>query len=401
MVSIKNVQHRLVAKDPNHAHCFNQVMARQLSNGDIFAVFNEERYPYHHDSGRAVAIRSRDGGETWSEPQVVLDWSERTGNWDCGICELLDGTLLVNLTIRGFFKRGIKPEQPSWSSEPYTEEWGDWTWSHQMWGWLGTYVLKSTDGGSTWGEPIRVNVRPLKHGGCRVGCWQMPDGPILLGVYGRTSAYGYGEESQAEVTRSSLIRSDDGGENWEYYSTMAYDPGGIIEYEEPAVLRLKDGRMVCMMRTSVNPSWDEKNMALVISENDGFSWTRPKITNIWGYPAELTYLPDGRVLMVYGYRRAPYGERGCISEDGVTWDIKNEFVIREGGVPGAGTIQTPSWGTGLPSAFDYHNPGVFQHMGYPTVVALDSGKIVCLYHEFSEDPQPIQQIMCTTFEMAD
>jgi len=397
--SIKNVEHRLVAKDPNHAHCFNQVTARQLSNGEVFAVFNEERYPFHHDSGRTVFIRSRDDGETWTEPEIVLDWTAQTGNWDCGICELSDGTLLVNMTMCGFFKRGIKPEKPSWISEPVTEEWGDWTWDHFLRGWLGTYVVKSKDQGLTWSQPIPVNVRPLKHAGCRLGCWQMPDGPILMGVYGRIR--GYGEEGEYESTRSALIRSDDGGDNWEYFSTLAYDPAAIRDFEEPALLRLKDGRMVCMMRTHSNPSNDAKNMAIVVSEDNGFSWSAPKWTNIWGFPAELSYLPDGRVLMVYGYRRPPYGERGCTSEDGVTWDVKDEFVIREGGVPGASQSQLANPFTGNKAAIDYNNPGVYQHIGYPSLVVLDSGKILCLYHEWSDDPQPIHQIMSTTFEMAD
>ena len=99
----------------------------------------------------------------------MLDWTETTGNWDCGICELADGTLLVNFTITGFFKRGQKPTQPSWASRPWTEQWGDWTWAYKTQGWLGTYVVKSSDGGETWSQPVPVNVRPLKHGGCRLG----------------------------------------------------------------------------------------------------------------------------------------------------------------------------------------------------------------------------------------
>jgi hypothetical protein len=27
--------------------------------------------------------------------------------------------------------------------------------------------------------------------------------------------------------------------------------------------------------------------------------------------------------------------RGCVSEDGVVWDVANTFTIREGGVPSA------------------------------------------------------------------
>jgi hypothetical protein len=407
MATIKNVEHQVVAKDPTGAHCYNQVTARLLSNGEVFAVFNEERFPFHHDSGQTVCIRSNDEGNTWSQPKIVLPWTELTGNWDAGICELADGTLLVNLTMCGYFKRGIKPEQPSWSSEPFTEEWGDWTWDYRLRGWLGTFVLKSKDKGLTWSAPIPVNVRPLKHGGCRLGCWQMPNGSILMGVYGRIR--GYGEEGEYESTRSALIRSDDNGDNWEYYSTLAYDPASIVDFEEPALVRLNDGRLVCMLRTHVNPSGDAKNLAMVISEDDGFSWTPPKWTNIWGYPAELINLQDGRVLMVYGYRRPPYGVRGCISEDGLTWDVKNEFVIREGGVPGkpgtgkGGQATLLDLGTGRirKGGIDFYNPGIYQHIGYPTVVQVPSGAILCLYHEWSDDPQPIQQIMCTKFELAD
>ena len=218
-----------------------------------------------------------------------------------------------------------------WASTPFTDRWGDWTWAYKTQAWLGTYVVKSTDGGLTWSRPVAVNVRPLKHGGCRLGCWQMPSGSILMGLYGRIR--GYGEEGENESTRSALMISDDGGDNWEYFSTLAYDPASIVDYEEPGLVRLADGKLVCFMRTHVNPSGDAKSMVMVVSEDDGFSWSPPRWTNIWGYPPELIALQDGRYLMIYGYRRPPYGVRGVVSEDGLTWDVANEFVIREGGVP--------------------------------------------------------------------
>jgi sialidase-1 len=386
----------------------NQIATRVLANGEIVAVFNEERFPYHHDSGQTLLIRSRDGGVSWDPAtlKVVLPWSATIGNWDCGFCELADGTWLVNMTITGFFKRGIKPEQPSWSSRPLTPEWGDWTWAYKTQGWLGTVVVKSRDRGATWSEPIPVNVRPLKHGGCRLGCWQLPSGSILMGLYGRI--HGYEEEGEGESTRSALMRSDDGGDNWEYYSTLAYDPASIIDYEEPALVRLKDGRLVCMMRTHVNPSGDAKNLVMTISEDDGFSWTPPKWTNIWGYPAEIIALQDGRYLMVYGYRRPPYGTRGVVSEDGVTWDVRNEFVIREGGVPGrsasdtpGSSRMTPSSGTVAGGEINWQHPGVYQHIGYPSVVQVADGTIVASYHEWSADPKPLQYCLCTRFSLAD
>jgi hypothetical protein len=183
-----------------------------------------------------------------------------------------------------------------------------------------------------------------------------------------------------------LLRSDDGGFNWEYYSTMAFDAASIIDYEEPAIVRLADGRIVGMLRTHVNPSSDAKNMAIVVSDDDGFSWTPPRFTNIWGYPAEFATLPDGRILMIYGYRRPPYGVRGCVSDDGVTWDVANEFTIREGGVP---------------AAF-YDNPGVYQHIGYPSVTVLGDGSILAMYHEHDDNgDRPLQYVASTRFRLAD
>ncbi len=204
------------------------------------------------------------------------------------------------------------------------------------------------------------------------------------------------------------MRSDDGGENWEYFSTLAYDPASIIDYEEPALVRLKDGRLVCTMRTHVNPSGDAKNMVVVVSEDEGFSWTPPKWTNIWGYPSEIIELLDGRYLMIYGYRRPPYGVRACISEDGVTWDAKNEFVIREGGVPGLSAVERPGSSRMTPASGKYRggtivweNPGVYQHIGYPSIVQLGDGTLVASYHEWSEDERPLQYVLSTRFELAD
>ena len=53
---IKNVEHFTIFKHPEH--CVNQIATRTLRNGDLVAVFNEERFPYHHDSGQTLLVRS-------------------------------------------------------------------------------------------------------------------------------------------------------------------------------------------------------------------------------------------------------------------------------------------------------------------------------------------------------
>ena len=47
MVSIKDVEHVSIYKDPDFAQACNQVSIVLLQNGDVFLGFNEERYPIH------------------------------------------------------------------------------------------------------------------------------------------------------------------------------------------------------------------------------------------------------------------------------------------------------------------------------------------------------------------
>src|SRR4051794_24942077 len=70
MSIIRNVTHHVIYKHPTH--CVNQTVIKRLQNGELMAVFNEERYPYHHDSGQTLLIRSRDGGRTWDEKTLKV-----------------------------------------------------------------------------------------------------------------------------------------------------------------------------------------------------------------------------------------------------------------------------------------------------------------------------------------
>jgi hypothetical protein len=99
--------------------------------------------------------------------------------------------------------------------------------------------------------------------------------------------------------------------------------------------------------------------------------------------------------------------RGVVSEDGLTWDVKNEFVIREGGVPGDSAISKPSSSLGGSAGghgvgFIHHsNPGIYQHIGYPSVAQMPDGTIVASYHEWNKAEEPLQYVRCTRFHLAD
>jgi len=120
--------------------------------------------------------------------------------------------------------------------------------------------------------------------------------------------------------------------------------------------------------------------ALVALEDDGITWSPPRRTGIWGYPADVIQLQDGRVLAVYGFRRKPMCVRGCLSDDGLHWDVANEFVIRD-------CILAPP-----------EDP-FYWHIGYPTVAQTPDGTIVVAYHEHSDDEEPIQYMRTSRFRL--
>lgn len=384
MVTPKNVEQVFVYKDPELAHAVNQVSIITLQNSEVLMGFNEERYPHHADSGQSCFVKSKDGGKTWdpATKKVVWPYTDFLGNWDCAFAQISDGTILMHTRVCSFIAPwGIKSEGDQELGPPPGRP-------ERLKRQTGYALFKSKDNGNSWIGPIPVNTSPVADssmggyfglgayavGGSGAGhIVELPDGGLIFAL-----------EEELSKRRSFLLRSDDGGDNWEYWATMAYDPAGIIGWGEPGMTRLKDGKLICLYRTAHRPGRQD-NMWFNYSENDGITWSPPERTSLWGYPADVLQLQDGRVLAVYGYRKAPWGTRGCVSQDGMTWDIENEFVIREGGAAPHDELTESSW--------------VYWHIGYPTVTQLKDGTIIAAFHEYSDDKPPIQYLRCTRFEL--
>ena len=397
MMNIKDIEHVLVYKDPDLAHACNQVSIVQLQNGEIFLGFNEERYPVHADSGQSCFIKSTDGGKSWdpSTKRVIWPYTESKGNWDCAFTHTANRTLLMHTRVCSFIApRGINydGDQALGMPPPGMPE--------RLKRQTGYALLKSTDNGITWTDPIDVNANPMASsslswyacGGSGAGqIIELPDGGLLMplgGTLSTTQEPGAG----SEPGRCFLLRSDDGGDNWEYWSTVAFDAAGIISFSEPGMTRLEDGKLVCLMRTHHRPNRQD-NLWFTWSNDDGITWNPPVRTSLWGYPADVVQLKDGRVMAVYGYRKSPWGVRGCMSDNGLTWDIDNEFVIREGGVPDL------SGGSGPSTLQDTLIMSQYWHIGYPSATQLADGTLIVAYHEYSDDDHPIHYLMCTRFKL--
>ncbi len=96
----------------------------RLQNGDLLAVFKEgahEPVP----SGRSVAVRSEDGGATWSDPIVVVDFPN-INDGPLGLLQQKDGKVLVGGWV-------VPPEA-----------------ANRLYDWDG-FLVGSDDSGRTWG----------------------------------------------------------------------------------------------------------------------------------------------------------------------------------------------------------------------------------------------------------
>jgi sialidase-1 len=133
------------------------------------------------------------------------------------------------------------------------------------------------------------------------------------------------------------------------------------------VVEVGPGRLLAMARHEGRPGgvlWQFE------SSDGGHSWTEPRPTTILGKPPHLIRLRDGRVLVTYGYRHAPFGERACFSHDGGGfWDC---LVLRDD----------------APNA----------DLGYPASVELEDGTILSVYYQV-EKPGEKTCLMATRWKM--
>ncbi|MYJ35225.1 MAG: exo-alpha-sialidase, partial [Acidimicrobiaceae bacterium] len=221
--------------------CCNQGSIVKLQNGDLLLGYNEERGPMHADTGRSCLIKSSDGGRSWdpSTRVVVEDYTDHTGNWDCAFAQISDGTIIMHTRICGFINA------PGAIANRIDEQAMGYVRPHQT----GYAVYKSSDNGDTWNGPIPVSTYPIADSGtavCLAGgtgsghVVELPDGGLLMPLEGTLSPDGYilGGGVNWEPSRCFLLRSDDGGDTWHHWGTMAFDPASIFIFQEPSLTRM-------------------------------------------------------------------------------------------------------------------------------------------------------------------
>lgn len=284
----------------------------RLADGELVAVFYAG---YGHISlprpgsskdGRICIMRSQDDGRTWSKPQTLVDL--QGDDRDPSIMQTSKGTLICNFMT--FYGRAEVPVS------------------------FIVRVIRSTDGGKTWSEPTVVPSPFKTVTATSSPAIELTDGTLLLPIYGRDTPSRYNEDKPGLRDRSVVLRSADDGKTWD--APVFIDDAPEVHLQEPSLLQLDDGRLLCVMRRQGRQSF---------SEDGGLTWSKPEP---FAHRADCPYLlqtQDGLLL--------------CATRSGGT-----SVTVS--------TDRARSWSK--PMSID-RGPGA-----YPSMVELDNGRILCLYY---------------------
>ena len=289
----------------------------RLKNGDILAVFSGQRNAHICPYGKVEMVRSADGGETWSAPQVIADGP--IDDRDAGIVQLPDGEIFVTyFTSVAYRDPSLLNRHPDYRQfdEKLTDDV-----RRQS---LGNFAVRSRDNGKTWTKPEKLSMNG-----------QTPHGPILLKdgslfQIGRTFAKSEIGAPPKGRTLISAERSTDGGRTWQMLCPSIPDTDGENQkprmFHEPHAVELADGTIVGLVRYH-GPGYF---MRQTVSRDGGRTWTPMAKTEMSGLPPHLIRLDDGKLVNVYGRRQKErgFGEFAAISDDGgATWDVANEICL--------------------------------------------------------------------------
>ena len=232
-----------------------------------------------------------------------------------------------------------------------------------------THAFRSADRGRTW-EEVPTRVSP-------------PTGfsSVLVDGYPPVQFADGTQAVAADLDQSQLAfyATDNNGLEWHFLAMMARDPNEAVgRFAYQRMLQLPGGRLQCYALNIAG--WRRNILVMLHSDDGGFTWSEPRVIVAWGESpwASLTkehvwseaisgplyrspwplLLRDGRIAVIFGRRKPPYGMGVIVSEDeGETWS--GEAVIR---------ADASDW-----------------DLGYPVATQLDDGRIFTAYYFMESD----------------
>lgn len=324
----------------------------RTSQGKLLAVYSGGRQHHICPFGQVHYIESVDQGKTWTWPRVLVDGP--LDDRDAGILETSKGTLLVNWFTSIVWQHSLASFGNNSPSEKHQ-------WELRLASLnknisdkeLGTWAIRSTDGGYTWSAKIDT-IANSPHGPI-----ELSDGSLLYpGKHKagfQTSLY---PEKTPANNRVGAARSTDDGQSWQWYGDIQPMEGHqVMGYHELHGVQAADGRIVVHIRNHETPH--DGYVLQTHSLDGGKTWAPVTNTGIWGLPNFLIRTRSGLLITTGGHRREPFGNHVAVSED-----------------------HGQSWSPQMPVSAD----SVEYDMGYPSTVELEDNVFLTLWYDKLSDP---------------
>lgn len=334
--NVRKVRDSVIYQDEQFYSAFPSIVRRP--DGELIVAFRRaperrllgEKGTSHTDpNSHLVLVRSRDGGQTWSKSPELIYAHPFGGSQDPCLVQLRDGALVCS-------SYGWSLVNPAYAMGLTNAA------RHGSYVFMGGYLLRSRDGGRSWPETIipphlpgdtTVDYRGQPTAAFNRGAMcQGKDGRLYWVVVGNTSA-------TPRKSETHLLSSADGGRTWSYACPVAADTE--VTFNETSLYQTPKGDLVAFMRTA---NFDDHTV--VARSTDGGRSFQPWQDAGWrGHPHHALRLPDRRVLLVYGYRHAPFGIRARVLDaECVNFATAPEITLRDDG--GNGDLGYP-WATQL------------------------------------------------------
>jgi hypothetical protein len=185
-------------------------------------------------------------------------------------------------------------------------------------------TVSSTNEGRTWKTREITEIGDYAFlngwgGANRQGALTLPNGDVIGVVYGNV------ETAAPTLWRPYALRSSDDGKTWTLIPIPCPKSDGMLSETDLALTAT--GKIIATMRHQARGDCFLRQSE---STDGGWTWSRTRKLPMWGFPSQTLQLKSGALLCVYGYRFRPFGCRACVSyNDGKTWDIKNEKLLRD------------------------------------------------------------------------
>jgi hypothetical protein len=354
---VPDAAHHVVYKRADRYACFPS-LAMEPDSGRLFTVFATKGVATHYETTdtRQVVLESCDKGETWSAAPSVPPTA--LGDMPVAFTVPDGARVRIGQNWRRWFPLKRLPEFKDRYDITYSGI-GRGKETDTFAVTSGGYLERSEDNGRTW---RRTEIAGLDTYASSSSPWssaQLPDGTVLRAFMVRRDAACRGKVCVA-ITRD--------GRTAEVVPVMG-DPDNRLTFTEETLLHATSGGALWLL-TRVHGDGDFLWQA--VSKDGGRTWTSRKTAVDAGQspPSGLVTLDDGRLVLVYGYRKEPYGLRAVVSEDeGLTWRTDQVLVLRRDG-----------------EGYD---------LGYPRAVKLPDGRVLAIYYYATDDQ--VRHIACTRF----